>query len=79
MNNLYLVFKKFDENCSKHTSIVYIQLLFTYLIDFLDDKRPIVEFDRSRSSEGLAGLLLTESRAGAKLRADNYNIGGACH
>lgn len=50
-------------------------VLFTYLIDFLDDKDPIVEFDRS----GLAGLLLTESRAGAKLRADNYNIGGACH
>lgn len=54
-------------------------VLFTYLIEFLDDKDPIVEFDRSCSSRGLAGLLLTESRAGAELRADNYNIGGACH
>lgn len=34
MNNLYLVFKIVDENCSKHTSIVYI-LRIVYVFDRL--------------------------------------------
>lgn len=50
-----------------------------YLIDFLDDKDFIVEFDRFCLFRGFVGLFFIELWVGVKLCVDNYNIGGVCY